>query len=131
MSEAPEPGLSSRVYLDPEMTMIGLAMARSIGDIWVHFYLPDLLSRSSLRAGDYAVKAVGVIPEPEVKELELEPNHKFMILASDGVWEFISSQVSTLSTSGVTKTSMTTIFVMISIIVHACSSPGSCRHCEK
>ena len=28
---APEPGLTARVYLDPEFTMIGLAMARSIG----------------------------------------------------------------------------------------------------
>lgn len=28
----PEPGLSARVYLDPEFTMIGLAMARSIGE---------------------------------------------------------------------------------------------------
>ena len=27
----PEPGLSARVYLDPDFTMIGLAMARSIG----------------------------------------------------------------------------------------------------
>ena len=43
--------------------------------------------------GDYAVKSVGVIPEPEVSEFDLADNHKFMILASDGVWEFISSQV--------------------------------------
>lgn len=43
--------------------------------------------------GDYAVKDVGVIPEPEVKEFTIVPEDKFMILASDGVWEFISSQV--------------------------------------
>jgi serine/threonine protein phosphatase PrpC len=47
---------------------------------------------STIPVGDYAVKAVGVIPEPEVKEFTLEPSDKFMILASDGVWEFISSQ---------------------------------------
>ncbi len=69
---APEPGLSARVYLDAEYTMIGLAMARSLGD--------------------YAVKAVGVIPEPEVTEFVLEEADQFMIMASDGVWEFISSQ---------------------------------------
>lgn len=68
----PEPGLSGRVYLDEKLTMIGLAMARSIGD--------------------FAVKAVGVIPEPEVKIFDLEINDSFMIMASDGVWEFISSQ---------------------------------------
>lgn len=31
VSPCPEPGLSARVWLDPEYTMIGLAMARSIG----------------------------------------------------------------------------------------------------
>lgn len=68
----PEPGLSARVYLDPDFTMIGLAMARSIGD--------------------HAVKAVGVIPEPEVKTFEIESQDRFIIMASDGVWEFITSQ---------------------------------------
>lgn len=67
-----EPGLSARVYLDKECTMIGLAMARSIGD--------------------FAVKDVGVIPDPEVKTFDLTVEDKFMIMASDGVWEFISSQ---------------------------------------
>lgn len=67
-----EEGLSARVYLDPEFTMIGLAMARSIGD--------------------FAVKSVGVIPEPDVVKYEVTAKDKFMILASDGVWEFISSQ---------------------------------------
>jgi serine/threonine protein phosphatase PrpC len=33
VSPAPLPGLSSRVYLDPEFTMIGLAMARSLGTV--------------------------------------------------------------------------------------------------
>lgn len=70
--DPPEQGLSARVYLDPEFTMIGLAMARSIGD--------------------YAVKEVGVIPEPDVIVHNINDTDKFMILASDGVWEFISSQ---------------------------------------
>jgi serine/threonine protein phosphatase PrpC len=42
--------------------------------------------------GDYAVKEVGVIPEPDVTERSISAGDKFMILASDGVWEFISSQ---------------------------------------
>ena len=33
VSPAPEPGLTARVYLDPEFTMIGLAMSRSIGKL--------------------------------------------------------------------------------------------------
>lgn len=49
--------------------------------------------------GDYAVKDVGVIPEPEVKEFTITADDKFMILASDGVWEFISSQVERVSFS--------------------------------
>ena len=34
---------------------------------------------------------MGVIPEPEVLQFQIEPESKFMILASDGVWEFITS----------------------------------------
>lgn len=35
-----------------------------------------------------------MIPEPEVKVFDLQESDQFMIMASDGVWEFISSQVS-------------------------------------
>ena len=38
------------------------------------------------------VRRVGVVSEPEVCTLELTPADAFIILASDGVWEFISSQ---------------------------------------
>ena len=72
VSPSPEPGVSARVWLDPEFTMIGLAMSRSLGD--------------------YAVTAVGVIPQPDVTQYKVEERDKFMILASDGVWEFIESQ---------------------------------------
>jgi serine/threonine protein phosphatase PrpC len=44
-------------------------------------------------SGDHAIKAVGVIAEPEVTIFELQTTDKFMIMASDGVWEFITSQV--------------------------------------
>lgn len=72
VSLPPEPGLSARVWLDAEHTQIGLAMARSIGD--------------------HAVKDVGVIAEPVVTFHDVEKNDDFLILASDGVWEFISSE---------------------------------------
>ena len=76
VSPPPEPGLSSRVWLDASHTQIGLAMARSIGD--------------------HAVKGVGVIAEPVVTTHDIvqheEEEDEFMIMATDGVWEFISSE---------------------------------------
>mmetsp|Transcript_5062 Transcript_5062/g.9876 ORF Transcript_5062/g.9876 Transcript_5062/m.9876 type:complete len:348 (-) Transcript_5062:329-1372(-) len=50
----------------------GLAMARSIGD--------------------HNAKAVGVIAEPEVTHYSISKDDAMMIMASDGVWEFLSSQ---------------------------------------
>jgi serine/threonine protein phosphatase PrpC len=72
VSPPPEPGLSARVWLDPSCSQIGLAMARSIGD--------------------HAVKPVGVIAEPVVTSHAITKDDDFVILASDGVWEFISSE---------------------------------------
>uniref|UniRef100_A0A7S4EFC8 PPM-type phosphatase domain-containing protein n=1 Tax=Pseudo-nitzschia australis TaxID=44445 RepID=A0A7S4EFC8_9STRA len=71
VTPAPEPGLSSRVWLDKECSQIGLAMARSIGD--------------------HAVKSIGVIAEPVVSFHDVRENDDFLVLATDGVWEFISS----------------------------------------
>lgn len=50
----------------------GLAMARSIGD--------------------HAVAELGVFAEPEITETEVRPEDRCILLASDGVWEFMSSQ---------------------------------------
>lgn len=73
ISPPPEEGLSARVWLDSNFTQIGLAMARSIGD--------------------HAVKSIGVIAEPEVKIHDIDTEKdEFVIIATDGVWEFISSQ---------------------------------------
>jgi protein phosphatase 2C family protein 2/3 len=72
VSPPPEPGLSARVWLDVGCTQIGLAMSRSLGD--------------------HAVKQVGVIAEPVVTQHEVTEEDDFVILATDGVWEFISSE---------------------------------------
>jgi serine/threonine protein phosphatase PrpC len=72
VSPPPEPGLSSRVWLDRAHTQIGLAMSRSIGD--------------------HAVKDVGVIARPVVTTREIEAEDEFVIVATDGVWEFLSSE---------------------------------------
>jgi serine/threonine protein phosphatase PrpC len=37
-------------------------------------------------------EGIGVTAEPEVLAMELTPAHPFLVLASDGVWEFIPSQ---------------------------------------
>ena len=42
--------------------------------------------------GDRVAATVGVMSEPEIKEFMYEEGDKFMIIASDGIWEFISSQ---------------------------------------
>jgi len=61
-----------RVWLK-DVDMPGLAMARSMGDLAAH-------------AG------CGVTAEPELARVELGEQDKFAIWASDGIWEFISSQ---------------------------------------
>ena len=42
--------------------------------------------------GDRVAATVGVMSEPEIKEFLFDEGDKFMIIASDGIWEFISSQ---------------------------------------
>jgi protein phosphatase PTC2/3 len=59
--------------LDASHTLVGLAMSRSIGDL--------------------AVKRVGVIADPVITQHEIDSTEDlFMLLASDGVFEFVSTQ---------------------------------------
>ena len=64
-------------YLGPERVWLknsdipGLAMTRSFGDNVAH--------------------SVGVISDPEIIKYEFVGNEKFIILASDGIWEYIDS----------------------------------------
>jgi len=63
--------------------------------VWVNGRVGLAMSRS---IGDGEAKGFGVVPDPEIKEYTLKPSHangdgdKFVIVASDGIWEFISSQ---------------------------------------
>lgn len=61
----------NRVWLS-NSEIPGLAMSRSIGDLLAH--------------------SCGVSSDPEITTRKLESTDKFIILASDGIWEFISSQ---------------------------------------
>ena len=73
-----KPFLEDGEFVGPERVWImeeevpGLAMTRSFGD--------------------RVAATVGVMSEPEIKEFDFDENDKFMIIASDGIWEFISSQ---------------------------------------
>ena len=42
--------------------------------------------------GDEVAHLVGVITEPEIVEYYFSKEDKFIILGSDGLWEFINSQ---------------------------------------
>ena len=65
-------------YIGPERVWLkdedvpGLAMSRSFGDDIAH--------------------TIGVICEPEIIEIDFNEEDKFIILASDGIWEFMSNQ---------------------------------------
>lgn len=41
--------------------------------------------------GDHCAAQVGVIADPEVLEMNLTEQDKFIVIASDGVWEFLSN----------------------------------------
>ena len=60
-----------RVWLG-HMDIPGLAMSRSLGDTVAH--------------------TAGVISEPENHVVDLTPNDKVLVWASDGLWEFMSNQ---------------------------------------
>lgn len=42
--------------------------------------------------GDSLAETIGVIAMPEVKTVQLTPNHLFFVVASDGIFEFLTSQ---------------------------------------
>lgn len=42
--------------------------------------------------GDNISKPVGVSSDPEIIKMKLDKRDRFVLLASDGVWEFITNQ---------------------------------------
>ena len=61
----------ARVWL-ADQDVPGLAMSRSLCDTVAH--------------------SVGVISEPEITEYELTDDDRVLVMGSDGLWEFISSE---------------------------------------
>ena len=41
--------------------------------------------------GDKIAREVGVVSDPEIFEMMLKEEDKFAVIASDGVWEFLSN----------------------------------------
>ena len=70
LDENDQPAGPYRVYAKGE-EYPGLAMSRSIGDI--------------------DAKKIGVIPNPQIVEYNIDYDSKYMIICSDGIWEFISN----------------------------------------
>jgi len=59
--------------------------------VWLSYAdLPGLAMSRSL--GDTIAKEAGVISQPDLFEVDLTVQHKFLIIATDGLWEFMSSQ---------------------------------------
>jgi len=60
--------------------------------LWVQngMYPGTAFTRS---VGDSTAEGIGVTAVPEVKEVRITPEHLFFVVASDGVFEFLSSQV--------------------------------------
>lgn len=59
--------------------------------LWVQngMYPGTAFTRS---VGDSVAERIGVVAVPEVSTVKLNPNHLFLVIASDGVFEFMSSQ---------------------------------------
>lgn len=59
--------------------------------VWLgHLDIPGLAMSRSL--GDSVAHTAGVISEPEIFSHELAPEDKIIVMASDGLWEFMSNQ---------------------------------------
>ena len=59
--------------------------------VWLKYEdVPGLAMSRSF--GDEVAASVGTISEPEIEEYDITNDDKFIIIASDGIWEFISSQ---------------------------------------
>lgn len=59
--------------------------------VWVkgENYPGIAISRS---IGDTDAKEIGVIPNPQIIEYKISPKSKYMIICSDGIWEYISNE---------------------------------------
>mmetsp|Transcript_25235 Transcript_25235/g.51879 ORF Transcript_25235/g.51879 Transcript_25235/m.51879 type:complete len:424 (-) Transcript_25235:85-1356(-) len=73
VSPESEPGLAdARVWRNPEMTELGLTVSRSLGH--------------------HGARSIGVTAEAEVREILLTPEDIFLIIGTDGLWQYMDPQ---------------------------------------
>ena len=61
----------------------------------INFLLAFLVLKDSLDLHlvlDFQAKECGVITEPEIIEHKINHNSKYMVICSDGVWEFMKNE---------------------------------------
>lgn len=73
-----------------------------------------MLSRSF---GDWRIKKYGVIVEPHIMKIDLNDDDLYLILASDGVWDFIKDE----ECKGLIETNSNTLEICRNIVVEALS----------
>lgn len=42
--------------------------------------------------GDLGLKKMGLVVKPEVKKVEIRLSHRFVVVASDGLWDFVNAK---------------------------------------
>jgi serine/threonine protein phosphatase PrpC len=68
-------------------------LGNQIGPMRVWLKTEDIPGLAMSRSfGDSTAARVGVNAVPEIKEFTLTPEDKVIVLASDGVWEFLENQ---------------------------------------
>nr|XP_029124141.1 probable protein phosphatase 2C 35 isoform X3 [Elaeis guineensis] len=76
---------------DPAIQSWGMESDGDPPRLWVQngMYPGTAFTRS---VGDSTAESIGVVAVPEVMTVKITPNHLFFVVASDGVFEFLSSQ---------------------------------------
>ena len=78
-------GIVERAYDEDEKVEVGPFRVWAKGEDY-----PGLAMSRSI--GDMDAKRVGVIPNPQIVEYTIDYFSKYIIVASDGIWEFISNE---------------------------------------
>jgi len=72
--------------------LLGMQVTRSLGDFYLksqEFQCPPLYTKFRLR---HELTQPALICTPSVASLRLTPHHKFVIFATDGLWDHVSNQ---------------------------------------